>query len=813
MKNIVSFAFLSLSLCAQLNASSLMDTTIIEILDDTLETLYFHQEAYEKPTRLVYPNLTRLNSYAYFHQNENLISIDFPQLKYLGDYLYVYGNESLNYLKGPAIDTIHNSLSISGNTSLTELSICGLTHILSTDEHDIPSYNIDNNTPAIDGQNACFSKGPPENLQLTNLTIQENKPENSHVAILSAEGNYVTNDFTYFLTEDNFNNEFFTIDEDTLRTNTVFDYEENVTYEISIGVYNQLGEMLVENFVITIEDVENEGIQIIEILDDTLASIYYHQESFPMPTRLVFPNLTTVEGFIYFHQNVNLISIDFPILHFVGDYVYFNENTVLESLKSPVIDTIHNSLYVSGNTAMTEFDFCTLSHIISTEADQTPSYYIENNTVDIDVKPTCFSQGPPENLTLSGTNILENSSVNTIIGTLDAEGNYPINTFTFYLTEDHPDNEFFVIDSDTLKSDAAFDFEINNQFEISIGVYNQLGESVSETYLITVEDIETEGEQVLEILADTLDNLYYHQENFTQPTRLVFPNLTTVLGFTYFHQNVNLVSVDLPLLQYVGDYTYFHENAVLEYVKCPSIDTIHNYLYAYGNQSLTELDVCSLAHIISTEEETEAYYYIDNNPVLILETTCLDSSILSFSPLDSLVQSNYIKLGEFEAEASNEFIHFINDGGEEVSETKEFIIIENGLYLTKDYAYYIEDIYPLSIASIKLDNNPNTSLNEKILSSISVEVKDKNVLSQVDQASGFSQFRCYPNPAREQISISHTKSQNYQTRIIDLKGKTVHESLNQSIIDIKHLGAGVYLIEYTELNTGKIETQKLVIGQ
>jgi len=495
---------------------------------------------------------------------------------------------------------------------------------------------------------------------------------------------------------------------------------------------------------------------VIEILDETLSQIYYHQENFTQPTRLVFPNLTTVLGSAYFHQNVNLVSVDFPQLKKVDDYVYFHQNTDLEYVKAPVIDTIYNYLYANGNTALTEFDFCSLTAILPPPFEfiwDIPYYFIANNTPLVDATPFCFTQGAPENLDLSNTSIAENEPSGTYLGTLSATGNYAVNTFIYYLTEDGLDNDHFEIVNDSLRSKSTFDFEVKDEYLLTIGVFNQLGETHTGDFTINIEDLQNEGVQIIEILDDTLSQVYYHQENFTQPTRLFFPNLTTVLGSTYFHQNVNLISVDFPQLNKVGDYVYFHQNTVMEYMKAPVIDTIYNYLYANGHPNLTQFDVCSLSHIIADMDEFNAYYYFNNNPLLDLTTTCLDTSILQFVQLDSLLQSENIQVGTFETDASNDFLHYINIGGEEVTETNEFIIIDDGLYLTMDLSYYEQNSYTIEVSSYKLDDNPASGVNERILSAITLDLADETVITSLTNLKKMQNILVYPNPASTSITI------------------------------------------------------------
>jgi hypothetical protein len=534
----------------------------------------------------------------------------------------------------------------------------------------------------------------------------------------------------------------------------------------------------------------------IEINDSELNTLYFYQESFDTPTRLIFPNLTTVTESVYFDQNVNLVSVDMPQLSLVGDYVYFNGNDILESISSPMLNTIHNYLYVSQNTNLEELNICSLKNIMPSEDDdQVPYYYINNNNATVDQQPFCFSQGSPENLSLSNSSILENSPLNSFIGKLSAESNYEVIDLTFYLTDDNFNNEYFTIQNDSLFSNAAFDFEVMESQEITIGVYNQLGESITVDFTINVENILNEDVEIIEILDDTLASLYYHQENFTKQTKLVFPNLTTVTGIAYFHQNVNLISVDLPKLNFVGDYTYFHGNEVIESINAPLLDTIFNYLYVSQNTNLIELEICSLSHIISTEPDMESYYFVQNNPMLNLSNTCLDSTILEFIEEDSLVVASNILLGRFQSNSTDPITHYIDDGGLNVTETENFIIDEIGIYLKKDIVEYTEDSYPLLINSFRIDQNTNTILNEQIVIDINLNIKDKVIITGVIDLDVKNEIRYYPNPTNSILTIEIQAAGTY--RLYDPYGKVIEtfnfaQGLNQ--IDLSKLNPNIYYL-------------------
>ena len=357
------------------------------------------------------------------------------------------------------------------------------------------------------------------------------------------------------------------------------------------------------------------------------------------------------------------------------------------------------------------------------------------------------------------------------------------------------DNEFFSIVNDSLFSNAIFDFEDREEYQITVGVFNQLGETSTNNFTITIEDVLTEDVQTIEILEDTLSSLYYHQENFTQPTKLVFPNLTAVTGIAYFYENVNLISVELPQLSYVGDYFYFQGNEVLESVSAPVLDTIHNYLYASQNTKLAELEICSLTHIISTDPDSESYYYIKNNPILDFTSTCLDSTILEFMPEDSLVLFARILVGRFQSNTLDPMIYYINDNGIDVTETEDFIIEEEGIYLKKDIVEYDQDSYPISITSYRMDQNSNTMLNEQILFDLNLKVKDKVIVTSAEYLANKEEIKCYPNPTSSIINVKvdqpgiYTLYNQYGVVV-----KTFNLTIGLNQVDVKKMLPNIYYL-------------------
>jgi hypothetical protein len=263
----------------------------------------------------------------------------------------------------------------------------------------------------------------PQNLQLSNSTINENLPTGTLIGTLSADNSvYPNGTLNYYLTDEyNNDNNNFKIVDNQLLANRAFNYEVKRMYNISIGVFNQLGESVTKEFQIDITDVIEENINIIEITDATLDNVYYHQTSFTVPTKLVFTNLTSVTGYVYFHQNTNLVGVEFPALTQTGEYFYVNGNqslisvdipvltqTVgyvyitgnqnLESVKAPILNTIHDKLYVTGNTKLSVLNICGLKNILPETKyynTQKPYYYIYNNTPIVDATPCFMLFGTP----------------------------------------------------------------------------------------------------------------------------------------------------------------------------------------------------------------------------------------------------------------------------------------------------------------------------------------------------------------------------------------------------------------------------------
>jgi hypothetical protein len=71
-------------------------------------------------------------------------------------------------------------------------------------------------------------------------------------------------------------------------------------------------------------------------------------------------------------------------------------------------------------------------------------------------------------------------------------------------------------------------------------------------------------------------------------------------------------------------------------------------------------------------------------------------------------------------------------------------------------------------------------------------------------------FNIYPNPAQSILNIE-TEATNYEIAIIDIRGVTVYEDKNKSMLNLEHLARGVYFAQIKTSNS--IKTKKLILSK
>jgi hypothetical protein len=107
----------------------------------------------------------------------------------------------------------------------------------------------------------------------------------------------------------------------------------------------------------------------------------------------------------------------------------------------------------------------------------------------------------PADIYLSNTSILENQDMGTVIGVLSAfDANGDIKMYELVEGDGDTDNESFYIDSDSLKSDTVFNYEVSNSYSIRVMVTDSMDQTTTKIFTVSIEDID---ESPTEISIDT----------------------------------------------------------------------------------------------------------------------------------------------------------------------------------------------------------------------------------------------------------------------------------------------------------------------
>jgi photosystem II stability/assembly factor-like uncharacterized protein len=127
-------------------------------------------------------------------------------------------------------------------------------------------------------------------------------------------------------------------------------------------------------------------------------------------------------------------------------------------------------------------------------------------------------------ITIDKNDFLENSSVNSLVGTfnvLNSDGNH---IYEFASGENGFDNDFFLIDNNTLKTKSLFDYEIKNTFNIRVKATNTLTNQILEQNIIIA---------ILDVVEDQQPEVCTSD----------YFNLTFGLNDVKFVDNQNLVAI------------------------------------------------------------------------------------------------------------------------------------------------------------------------------------------------------------------------------------------------------------------------------
>ncbi len=297
---------------------------------------------------------------------------------------------------------------------------------------------------------------PPTELALSNASISEAEVIGTVVGTLSTTDADAAETFTYALTAGigDDDNGAFTINNDELQLNTTLDFETKNYFSVHVTVTDSRGAQLSKSFNITVTDIQ-EG----------PTSLNLSTSNVPENTEPDFPVAT-----------LSVTDEDNP-----DDYSF--------QLVNGDGSTDNTSFRIEGNQLVV----------------RNPLNFEEDNDLSIRIRATDGADGaiespfaisvvdtndPPSAMASSGRFFEENLPIGTGVSeftTTDEDAN---DQFTYTLTQGgNNDNAFFSIDDDSLRTAAAFNFEVKPTYTIELTTTDQEGAAYTRTFTFDLLDV------------------------------------------------------------------------------------------------------------------------------------------------------------------------------------------------------------------------------------------------------------------------------------------------------------------------------------
>jgi hypothetical protein len=297
----------------------------------------------------------------------------------------------------------------------------------------------------------------PKDVVLSNSSVPENQPTGSTVGLLTVTDPDVGNTVTYKLVSGtgSTDNASFTINGDTLKTASSFNYETKNSYSVRIRSTDQGGLYTEKAFAINVTNVNEQP-----------TDIALSNGSLPENQ----PSGTTVGA---------LSTVDPD-----------SGNTFTYSLVSGTGSTDNASFTISGSTlqaaAAFNYESKNTYSIRVRSTDQGGLFTEKAFTINV----TNVNEQPADT-TLSSANVPENQPSGTAVGkfgTTDPD-NGDIFTYSLVSGTGSTDNGSFTISGSTLKTAAIFDYEVKNVYNVRIRSTDQGGLYTEKAFTINVTNV------------------------------------------------------------------------------------------------------------------------------------------------------------------------------------------------------------------------------------------------------------------------------------------------------------------------------------
>lgn len=297
----------------------------------------------------------------------------------------------------------------------------------------------------------------PTDLAIDNNSVVEMLPVGTVVGNITAEDEDIGDELTYYLSKySNFNGtDYFEVKNNQIITTRVLDYENSLnqhTYQ----------------FYLNVKDVENDGYAIIVKI--------FLQNANDQPTDIDLSNNETTENL--------------PVRTDIGAFTTTdadNHSSYTYTLVEGETPDDNDKFMIDGNVLKTNtpFDFEAREkyYIYVQTDDNSGGTYVKRFEIKI-------IDGNDEPTVLSNNIVTENLPSRTDIGTFSTVEivDYPFYVYTLVEGWSPNDNEKFLIEGNTLKTFATFDFETKSTYQIFVETDNVQGIKYIQQYEINIAD-------------------------------------------------------------------------------------------------------------------------------------------------------------------------------------------------------------------------------------------------------------------------------------------------------------------------------------
>ncbi|WP_088891375.1 DUF4347 domain-containing protein [Leptolyngbya ohadii] len=303
---------------------------------------------------------------------------------------------------------------------------------------------------------------PAIGIRLSSNQVKEGIPADTSIASLTAVDPDTDDLYTYTLVagDGDTDNSAFSIAGNALKINAAPDATTQPNYSIRVRATDQIGNSYEQKLIINVDNVNDAPI-------DILLSSSEIAEQVPVETVV-----GTLEG----------IDRD------TGD-------TLTYSLVAGDGDTDNAAFLIDGSelkiNTSTDFETKSSYEIRIRTTDAAGLSFERPFTINVKDIDETVPNTAPTSISLSPNSVIENSLVNTLIGTLSSMDADPANTFTYSLISGpgSTDNSAFLIVGDQLRLRSTVDYEAQPNLSIRVRTMDQGGLSFEQVLAISVTDV------------------------------------------------------------------------------------------------------------------------------------------------------------------------------------------------------------------------------------------------------------------------------------------------------------------------------------